>query len=69
MPSKNHGIDSVTKSLNKLADNAKAIDGNNEIPMNELFTSNFMKTHTSFEDFESFVKASELGSTPFLRTV
>lgn len=39
---------------------AKEIDGDNEIPFNELFPSNFISTHTDYSTMEDFTSASGL---------
>ena len=54
------GLDELEETLGKLAENAKDLDREHEVPMSEMFTGAFMKTHTSFEDFDSFVMASGL---------
>ena len=34
------------------------IDGSHNVPVTELFSPDFMKTHSSYPDFEAMVKAS-----------
>lgn len=40
-------LDDLAKRLKTLSDNAKAINGENEVPFNELFSQSFMLQHTN----------------------
>lgn len=55
-----NGFNDLEKHLNKMSKAAKELDGDNEIPFNELFPSNFISTHTDYSSMEDFVSASGL---------
>ena len=49
------GLDNLRKSLNRMKNNLEGLDGQNSVPMDEVFTANFMKTYSSFESLEDFL--------------
>ncbi|TFI70094.1 hypothetical protein [Carnobacterium divergens] len=55
-----NGFSDLEKHLNKISKTAKELDGDNEIPFNELFTSNFISKHTDYSTIEDFTSASGL---------
>ena len=52
------GLDKLQKELKKMERNAKKLNGTHQIPLNELFTSSFMRKHTKFSSIDAFFKAS-----------
>jgi|SRR5690554_2966397 len=49
------GLDQLSKSLNQMKNNLESLDGQNSVPLDEVFTSNFMKTYSSFESLDNFL--------------
>ncbi len=47
-------IKSDMSGLKKLAENARKLDGTQQVPLLDLFNPEFMSTHTSSPDFLSF---------------
>lgn len=56
MPFKITGLDEVKARLQKLADDAKALDGS-MVPINEIFSDEFMQACSKFSSFEEFLTA------------
>jgi hypothetical protein len=54
------GLDALQRELRKLQENARKLEGRSSVPFSELFDSGFMKTHTTFPDWESFALRSNL---------
>lgn len=52
------GLDEFSKKLNDLAKKAKAIDGQHNLPMNELLTHSFISKHTRFGSAEEMFESS-----------
>lgn len=52
------GFDGLGEELRELSEDAEAVDGSHEIPMDELFPSSFMETYTEFGSLEEFFTAS-----------
>lgn len=52
------GLDELQDKLNDLQNRAESLDGENEVPMDELFTPGFMQTHTRFDSLEEFFAES-----------
>ncbi|MDF9747872.1 hypothetical protein [Natrinema salsiterrestre] len=52
------GFDDVADDLEKLAENAEELDGENEVPWDELYNEQFMRKHTSFSSLEEFLRDS-----------
>jgi hypothetical protein len=44
--------------LEELADRAQELDGENQVPLVELFNPNFMREYTDFESLEEFFEES-----------
>lgn len=51
-------IDDLVDELEELGDRAEELDGENEVPLSELFNPNFMKGYTDFESIEEFFEES-----------
>ena len=51
------GFDELQKELKKMADGAKELERTKEVPFSELFTTKFMKKHSSFSSFDEFLDA------------
>ncbi|WP_196606606.1 hypothetical protein [Pectinatus frisingensis] len=49
------GLDNVLNNLQKLADNAKKLDGTHNVSFSELFTEAFMSKHTNQSSIEDFI--------------
>lgn len=52
------GLKELEKNLKQLEKNANEIHGHNEVPLNKLFNSTFMKRYTKFSNITSFFDAS-----------
>lgn|SRR5574337_468113 len=52
------GIDNLSKKLNTMQQAAKNIDGENSVPLTDLFTDSFMQSHSNFNNFDEFAKSS-----------
>jgi len=53
-----NGFDELEKNLNSISENAEKIDGDNDIPIEELFTDKFMQEYTNFSSISKFVDHS-----------
>lgn len=51
------GLKKFQKDLEKMAKKAQELDSENQVPFNQLFNEKFMRKYTSFNDFDSFIKA------------
>lgn len=51
------GLEGLETELNDLQSRIESLDG--EIPMQELFTGDFMQDYTEFDAFEEFLQQSE----------
>lgn len=52
------GLDEFAKKLDDLADRASALDGQHNVPMNELLTPEFVSKHTKFASADEMFDAS-----------
>lgn len=52
------GFDELQDDLEGMAEKAKELDGENEVPIEELFPDEFMEENTDFESLESFFRDS-----------
>lgn len=59
------GLDQMQKQLERLQKNAEALDGTHHIPMNELFPSSFMGSHSSYSTFQKMYDASPFKDMAF----
>jgi len=57
---KTSGFDELQKKLRKMRKNLEELEGEQQIPIEDLMTNNFIMKHTEFEDFYSFVYHSEI---------
>ncbi|MGN8217265.1 hypothetical protein ACTG0T_02780 [Halococcus morrhuae DSM 1307] len=48
------GFEELAGKLDRLAENADSIDGENTVSFDELFTPEFMQTYTEYDSIESF---------------
>ncbi len=48
------GFEDFDKEIQELQERAEGLDGNNEIPMDQLFTEGFMQSYTSFSSLAAF---------------
>lgn len=55
---KNNGLDDFEKKLDLLAKNAAALDGEHNVPVNELLTPAFVAWHTQFASVDEFFEQS-----------
>ncbi|MGO2961617.1 MAG: hypothetical protein ACTIDE_03390 [Carnobacterium maltaromaticum] len=55
-----NGFNDLEKHLNEMSKAAEDLNGENEIPFEELFTDNFISSNTNFPTMEAFTKASGL---------
>lgn len=58
MSFKVHGINKLSKKIDKLIDNAKSIEGENHVKFDELFPPSFMCKYTSFKTIDEFEEKS-----------
>ncbi|WP_449355229.1 hypothetical protein ACUL41_03625 [Virgibacillus natechei] len=52
------GLDNFEKKINQLEKNAKQIDGDNNIPFDEIFNPSFMTKYTQYTSIHSFFEDS-----------
>lgn len=53
------GLDELADELEELGDRAEKLDGENEVPLDELFNPSFMRKYTDFESIEEFFEESQ----------
>ena len=53
------GADDLKDELNRLSQNAKELDGTNQVPLVELFNPSFMRRYTEFDSFENMLEQSQ----------
>lgn len=46
------GLDDLMKKISKMEQNAKELDGENNIPISELLTNNYLKKNTKFKNLD-----------------
>lgn len=51
------GLEDVKRSLNRLAQRAKELDGTQRVSFGDLFTASFMQEHSSFSSFNELLDA------------
>ena len=51
------GFDDLIDDLEQLAQNARELDGEQEIPMSELFTQSFMEENTPYSSLNDLLEA------------
>jgi hypothetical protein len=54
-----NGVDDLADKLERKAEAALGIQGDNEVSAEELFTPAFMQSHTEVDSFEEFLEASQ----------
>jgi len=52
------GFDDAIDDLDELQENAQALEGETEVPLDELFKDGFVRAHTDFDSLEAFFEAS-----------
>lgn len=52
------GFEELTDELDRLAENAGAIDGELDVSFDELFTPDFMRTFSDYDSIDAFLEAS-----------
>ncbi len=52
------GVREVVRSLERLADNAQALNGKHRVTADELFNPCFMQQHTRYQSFDEFKRDS-----------
>lgn len=52
------GFDDLQRELEELAENARRLDGTNEVPLTDLFPPSFIRRHSRFVDIEALFEAS-----------
>lgn len=52
------GLEELQKRLRELAKGAKQLDGEHDVPFDEMFPPGFMKRYTTFESIEKMMEAS-----------
>lgn len=55
--------DDVFNKLDKIQENLEAIDGENQVSMDDLFDSSFMEKYTNFHNMPDFLKQPGLEIT------
>ena len=53
------GFDELQNELDRLEQNAKELDGTNEVPLTELFNPSFMRRYTDFDSFDDMLEQSK----------
>lgn len=57
------GMKELERKLSQLSNSAKSLEGTNEVPLVELFSSAFMRKNTKFTSFEEFADNSSFDFT------
>ncbi|HVO12829.1 MAG TPA: hypothetical protein VMX54_18960 [Vicinamibacteria bacterium] len=54
------GLDEMKRKIERLSENAKALDGTHSVPLKELLTDEFLRTHTAgrFGSVEAWLEKS-----------
>ena len=52
------GLDDLQRELEELAENARRLDGTNEVSLTDLLPPSFMRRHSRFADIEELFDAS-----------
>lgn len=52
------GIDDLVRSLRRVAENARSLNGRQTIPAGELFNPSFMRGHTRYQSLDEFQRHS-----------
>jgi hypothetical protein len=52
------GLKELQRELHKLVKRAEAMDGEHQVPIDQLLTPGFIAAHTAYRDFASFLSAS-----------
>lgn len=53
-----HGLDEIGKTLDRLADDARELDGQHTVSLQDLMTPEFVAKNTRFADVDAFFGAS-----------
>ena len=51
------GLDKLINKLEKTAKTAKELDGEHQIPFDDMFTKSFMRKYTNFSTFDELLEA------------
>jgi hypothetical protein len=62
------GLDELEQRLQKLADNAEALDGEHEVTGEELLPDDFIRQNTNFQTRSAFLNASGIKSQEDMAT-
>lgn len=54
-------LDEIENYFEELEEKAEELEGENEVPFSELFDASFMREHTPYSDFMTFLEASDFG--------
>lgn len=54
---KNSGLDKLQRDLKRMQQNAKKLDGKQQIPFDNLFTRSFMQKHTRYSSIDALLDA------------
>lgn len=52
------GFDDFSERLNQLAKNAQELEGNHDIPLNDLLNDSFLQSHTQFSNLSKMFEES-----------
>jgi hypothetical protein len=52
------GLDEVQDRLEDMKESAEELDGENEVPLDEVFSADFMQKYTDFDSIEEFFEVS-----------
>lgn len=65
------GADSIVKKLDSIARKAEQLDGEHSVPINDLFTVQFMRSYTRFSSIDEMLEAGgvKIGSQADLKDV
>jgi len=53
-----NGLDGIIRTFEDIAEKAKALAGEHNVPFSELLTPEFLSRHTRFKDFEEMLTTS-----------
>jgi hypothetical protein len=59
------GLDAFKRKVERISDNARALDGTHQVPASELFSAAFMRTHSNLSSFEELVRVGGFENVEF----
>jgi hypothetical protein len=58
-----HGVDEAIRKLDQLAKKAEALDGQHDVPLNELMPDSFVRRYTDYQSLQAMVDAGGIDTS------